>query len=46
MSALVDLPVDHIITDDGQTLIAVFKERAEMGPVQQILLGMRKWLAH
>jgi glycerophosphoryl diester phosphodiesterase len=45
MSALVDLGVDNIITDDPETLLAVLKERAEMSPAERILLGVRNWLA-
>ena len=45
MSALVDLGVDNILTDDPELLRAVLDERAEMSSAQRMLLGVRHWLA-
>lgn len=45
MSALIDLGVDNIITDEPRTVREVLAERAEMSNAERILLGARDWLA-
>ena len=44
MSAMIDLGVDNIITDEPELLVKTLQERAELGDVERLLLKFRNRL--